>query len=81
MEVRDWVEKVAIPNEDRVAELNEVPQDLVDDMQARGYFAWAIPEEYGGLGLTTEELVLGCLSGARWLQHRYRQRIPNRRRH
>ncbi|MEX1036399.1 MAG: acyl-CoA dehydrogenase family protein [Sneathiella sp.] len=58
MEVRDWVERVAIPNEDRVAELNEVPQDLVDDMQARGYFAWAIPEEYGGLGLTTEELVL-----------------------
>ena len=58
MEVRDWVERVAIPNEDRVAELNEVPQDLVDDMQARGYFAWAVPEEYGGLGLTTEELVL-----------------------
>ena len=58
LEVREWVEKVAIPNEDRVADLNEVPEDIVKDMQARGYFAWAIPEAYGGLGLTTEELVL-----------------------
>lgn len=58
--VRDWVEHVAIPNEDRVAALDEVPEDLVEDMQARGYFGWAIPEEFGGAGLTTEELVLGA---------------------
>jgi acyl-CoA dehydrogenase len=56
--VREWVQEVAIPNEDRVAELNEVPQDLVDDMQKQGFFGWAVPEEYGGAGFTTEELVL-----------------------
>ncbi|TNE33609.1 MAG: acyl-CoA dehydrogenase [Alphaproteobacteria bacterium] len=56
--VRNWVEQVAIPNEARVAELNEVPADLVDDMQANDFFGWSIPEEYGGMGLTTEELVL-----------------------
>ncbi|SEI68349.1 acyl-CoA dehydrogenase [Pseudooceanicola nitratireducens] len=60
-EVHDWVRTVAHPNEDRVAELDEVPQDIVDDMARRGYFGWSIPEEYGGLGLTTEELVLGAM--------------------
>jgi acyl-CoA dehydrogenase len=60
-EVHDWVRNVAHPNEDRVADLDEVPQDIVDDMARRGYFGWSIPEEYGGLGLTTEELVLGAM--------------------
>jgi len=27
-------------------------------MRANGYFGWSIPEEYGGSGLTTEELAL-----------------------
>lgn len=56
-DVRHWVRDIAHPNEDRVAELNEVPQDIVTDMADRGYFGWSIPEEYGGLGATTEELV------------------------
>ena len=56
-DVRHWVRDIAHPNEDRVAELNEVPQDIVTDMAERGYFGWSIPEEYGGLGATTEELV------------------------
>lgn len=56
-DVRLWVRDIAHPNENRVAELNEVPQDIVTDMAERGYFGWSIPEEYGGLGATTEELV------------------------
>lgn len=60
-EVRHWVREVAIPNEERVEALDEVPEDLVADMRARGFFGWSIPEEYGGLGLTTEELVLGAM--------------------
>ncbi|MEO3385027.1 acyl-CoA dehydrogenase family protein [Mesorhizobium sp. CAU 1741] len=59
--VRDWVREVAIPNEERVAELDDVPDDLVADMRARGFFGWSIPEAYGGRGLTAEELVLGAL--------------------
>lgn len=60
-EVREWVRSVAHPNEDRVAAENAVPDDIVADMVRRGYFGWSIPEAYGGLGLTTEELVLAAL--------------------
>lgn len=54
--VHRWVREVAHPNEDRVAALDEVPEDIVQDMAEQGFFSWSIPEEYGGLGLTTEEL-------------------------
>ncbi|MGR3562358.1 MAG: acyl-CoA dehydrogenase family protein [Heliomarina sp.] len=60
-EVHSWVREVAHPNENRVAELDEVPEDVVADMAARGFFGWSIPEQYGGLGLTTEELVMGAM--------------------
>lgn len=60
-DVHAWVRNVAHPNEDRVAETNEVPADIVSDMAERGFFGWSIPEEYGGLGLTTEELVKGAM--------------------
>ena len=60
-DVRQWVREVAIPNEDRVADLDAVPDDIVADMAARGYFGWSIPEAYGGAGLTAEELVRGAL--------------------
>ncbi|MCC5810465.1 MAG: acyl-CoA dehydrogenase family protein [Ectothiorhodospiraceae bacterium] len=60
-DVRRWVREVAIPNEDQVEELNAIPEDLVEDMRRRGYFGWSIPEEYGGAGLTTEELVRGAM--------------------
>ncbi len=60
-EVHEWVRDVAHPNEDRVAELDAVPDDIVSDMRDRGFFGWSIPEQYGGLGLTTEELVMGAM--------------------
>lgn len=60
-DVRHWVREVAIPNEDRVERLDAVPEDLVNDMRGRGFFGWSIPEEYGGAGLTTEELVLAAM--------------------
>lgn len=59
--VHHWVRKVAHPNEDRVATLDEVPADIVRDMAAQGFFSWSIPEEYGGLGLTTEELAQAAM--------------------
>lgn len=58
--VRKWVREVAIPNEERVAEANEVPQDVVSQMKELGFFGWGVPEEYGGTNLTTEELVLAA---------------------
>ncbi|MDQ6683862.1 MAG: acyl-CoA dehydrogenase family protein, partial [Pseudomonadota bacterium] len=60
-QTRAWVRERAIPNEDLVAERDEVPAELVEEMRSHGYFGWSIPEAYGGAGLTTEELVLGAL--------------------
>jgi len=59
--VRAWVRDVAIPAEDAVEARNEVPEELVEDMRRRGYFGWSIPQQYGGAGLTCEELVLAAM--------------------
>lgn len=43
------------PLEDQVAENDEVPTDIVQEMRDLGLFGLAIPEEYGGLGLSMED--------------------------
>ena len=55
---RRFVREVAIPNEERVSRENAIPEELVERMRRLGLFGWSIPEEYGGAGLTTEELCL-----------------------
>jgi acyl-CoA dehydrogenase len=60
-EIRSFVRGVAIPNEDRVEAEDRIPEEIVQEMRQRGYFGWSIPEEYGGAGLTTEELALANL--------------------
>jgi acyl-CoA dehydrogenase len=56
--VRRFMDETAIPNEERVERENAIPGDIVDRMRSLGFFGWSIPEEYGGAGLTTEELCL-----------------------
>jgi acyl-CoA dehydrogenase len=56
--VRRFMDEIAIPNEERVERENAIPEDIVDEMRRLGFFGWSIPEEYGGAGLTTEELCL-----------------------
>lgn len=58
---RAWVRERAMPAEDRVAEDDEIPAALVQEMRDQGFFGWSIPTDFGGAGLTTEELVLGAL--------------------
>ena len=53
-----FVREKLIPREVEVTETDEIPDDIVDDMRRLGLFGLTIPEEYGGLGLTTEEEVL-----------------------
>ncbi len=53
-----FVRERLIPNEEVVAETDEIPQDIVDDMKTMGLFGLTIPESYGGLELTMEEEVL-----------------------
>ncbi len=59
--LRRYVREQLIPREAQVEQLDEVPADLVDDMARRGFFGWSIPQEWGGAGMTTEELVLAAM--------------------
>ncbi|HEY0525275.1 MAG TPA: acyl-CoA dehydrogenase family protein [Stellaceae bacterium] len=52
-----FVRERLIPNEDRVAETDEVPPEIIDEMRAMGLFGLSSPTEYGGLGLTMSEEV------------------------
>ena len=53
-----FVRERLIPNEELVAETDEIPADIVADMKAMGLFGLTIPEKFGGLELTMEEEVL-----------------------
>ena len=57
--VRRFVAERLRPREAEIADADEIPDDLVEEMKALGLFGMSIPEEYGGLGLSmTEELNL-----------------------
>lgn len=56
--IRQFVQEIAIPSEAQVVRDNEIPADIVQIMRDRGYFGWSIPKEFGGSGMTTEELAL-----------------------
>ncbi len=60
-DTRRFVRERAIPNEDRVEQEDRIPVELVDDMRRLGTYSWSIPEQYGGAGLTTEELALAFM--------------------
>ncbi len=59
--LRRFVRERLIPREAEVERLDEVPADLVADMAKSGLFGYSIPEEYGGAGMTTEELVRAAM--------------------
>lgn len=56
--IRKFVDDRLIPNEGLVAETNSIPGEIVQEMRDLGLFGLTIPEEYGGLGLNTEEEAL-----------------------
>lgn len=60
-DLRRHVRECLIPREAEVERDDEVPADLVEDMAARGFFGWSIPEAWGGAGMSTEELVLAAM--------------------
>ena len=59
--VRRFVRERCVPNEARVDAEDAIPPEIEQEMKQLGYFGWSIPEDYGGLGLTTEELVLAAM--------------------
>ena len=48
------------PLESTVEQLDHVPDDVVNELRQKGFFGWSIPEAYGGLGLSTEELIMAA---------------------
>ena len=59
--VSRFVRERLIPNEEVVAETDEIPEDIVADMKTMGLFGLTIPERFGGLELTMEEETLVVL--------------------
>lgn len=57
-DTRAFVRERWHPLEDEIDLAGEIPPAVVDELRARGFFGWSIPEAYGGRGLTAEELVL-----------------------
>lgn len=63
--VARFVRDRLIPAEDLVSETDEIPHEIVRDLQELGLFGLSIPEEYGGMGLTMEEEVLVAMELAK----------------
>ena len=63
--VRRFVAERLRPLEEKVAEEDEVPAEIVRAMREMGLFGLSIPEEYGGLGLTMAEEVRVALEFGR----------------
>jgi acyl-CoA dehydrogenase len=59
-DVARFVREEAIPRENEIEKADAVPADLVERMRELGYFGWSIPRDFGGAGLSTEQLVRGA---------------------
>ncbi len=53
-----FVRERLVPQEHHVADTDQIPDDIVQEMKDMGLFGMSIPEAYGGMGLTMEEEVL-----------------------
>jgi len=52
-----YVRDRLVPLESEVNEADAIPADIREEMKEMGFFGVSLPEQYGGLGLTQEELV------------------------
>ena len=53
--VRPLVRESVVPREERIEEDDRIPDDLRAQAADMGLFGYALPEEYGGLGVTMSE--------------------------
>ncbi len=53
--VREFVRKEVVPRETEIDERDEIPAEIREKAAELGLFGWALPEEYGGLGLRMPE--------------------------
>ncbi|OOL31554.1 acyl-CoA dehydrogenase, partial [Rhodococcus rhodochrous] len=50
-QVREFVRTRVVPREDEIADTNAIPDDIRSAAKEMGLFGYAIPQEWGGLGL------------------------------
>ncbi|HZZ52193.1 MAG TPA: acyl-CoA dehydrogenase family protein [Pseudonocardia sp.] len=63
-QVRQFVRNEVVPREREIQELDAIPDDLREQAAAMGLFGYAIPAEYGGLGLAiTQDVELALEFG------------------
>ena len=55
--VREFVREQVVPLEDEIEAGDEVPEKLREACKAMGLYGFAIPEEFGGIGLSMAEEV------------------------
>jgi acyl-CoA dehydrogenase len=55
--VRSFVRDQVIPREEEIEETDAIPEPLRQTSRDMGLFGYALPEQYGGLGLTVSEEV------------------------
>ncbi|MFM0616383.1 acyl-CoA dehydrogenase family protein [Paraburkholderia nemoris] len=60
-EIRSWVRERCIPNEKRVDDEDAIPSEIEAEMKKMKLFGYSIPEAYGGMGMTMEELALAAI--------------------
>src|ERR1700722_10010335 len=53
--VRAFVREQVVPREEQIAEKDEIPRGIWQQAAALGLFGYALPVEYGGLGLGMAE--------------------------
>lgn len=53
--VRTFVRKQVVPAEDEIEETDRIPDTIREQAAEMGLFGYALPEEYGGLGLNAVE--------------------------
>ena len=53
--VRKYVNERLIPLEPKVSEEDKIPEEVVQEMRDLGLFGLTIPQEYGGVGLNTQQ--------------------------
>lgn len=55
--VRSFVREQVVPREEEIEETDAIPEQLRRTSRDMGLFGYALPEEYGGLGLSLSEEV------------------------
>src|SRR5690606_39507314 len=54
-QTRAFVRNVVVPREQEIAETNAIPEDIRQAAKGMGLFGYAIPQEWGGLGLNLQQ--------------------------